>query len=665
MRTTLKRRIGRWEQTPGDGRAAASPSPARAKIRHYEQPRANKRVLRAAGRFLLTSLLVLTVAVGGAAGGFYLWAHQAIGQTAATSPGLKKARGWLDKPLPNHPVIALVIGCDRRVGMGGDRGRSDTLMLVRADPRKATRSITLLSFPRDLRVPLYCNPSSSYGTGKINAAYSTCGFTGSLLTVKNLTNLPINYVMAVYFRGFRKIVDHMGGVWLDIDRRYYNRNVHTAATDFANINLQPGYQRLNGSNALDYVRYRHGDSDLYRIIRQQAFIRSFREQASKLSISDYISILNTITHNVEIVNGGGHSPSLSTTYDYARLAYGLPSGHLIQVKIENTTNATDGSWDILASPSSIQKAVEQFANPDLTAADQAARQNHVLRTKSSTAAAPAPAKTTVLVLNASGTAGLARDTSSGLALRGYKVIHPTGGVAANFPGTNIWHSIVYYDPAQRGSKAAAKELATFFDPADMSPINAKIAPLANGAMVVAALGRTFDGTLPPIVPKVELPSAQPPRVRIDPGLTAPVMRRIQGHFGFRLEAPYRVESSSYLAAPPRVYWMVPKQLTVRLTFKMSGYLTGYWGIQETKWSDAPVLAGAHITHSYGGRSFDLYYQGVHLHMIVLHQNGASYWVVNTLDDMLSNETMISIARNLRLVSGRLAGQHAASSKRVK
>ena len=49
----------------------------------------------------------------------------------------------------------------------------------------------------------------------------------------------------------------------------------------------------------------------------------------------------------------------------------------------------------------------------------------------------------------------------------------------------------------------------------------------------------------------------------------------------------------------------------------------------------------------GGREFDLHYTGSHLHMIVLHEHGATYWVVNTLLDSLSNETMLAIARGLR------------------
>ena len=87
------------------------------------------------------------------------------------------------------------------------------------------------------------------------------------------------------------------------------------------------------------------------------------------------------------------------------------------------------------------------------------------------------------------------------------------------------------------------------------------------------------------------------------------------------------------------------QPTLRLTYRLGS--NEYWGIQMTRWVDAPALADKSLTQRIRGRTFDLYYTGSHLHMVVLRDNGASYWVVNTLLDSLSNETMLAIARGLR------------------
>jgi LCP family protein required for cell wall assembly len=651
MRTTLKRRIGRWEQvTTGNGRAA-SPLPVRHKIRHYEQPPASGRVLRGIGRFLLNATLVIAVLVGGIAGGAYLWTTQKIGQTSAHSKDVVKSQRNLAVTLPNQPVIALVVGYDKRRGLVGDPGRTDTIMLIRLDPRKDSQSISMLSFPRDLRVPLYCKPGVSYATAKINSAYATCGLNGTLLTVKALTGLPINYDVAVNFRGFKQIVNKMGGVWIDVDRRYYV----PPGAGYSSINLQPGYQRLRGQPALDFARYRHGDSDLIRNIRQQSFIRSFRQQFAKLSIIDYPGILNTIADNIETGNKKGGSIPPKTLLGYAEVIHGLSGGSVVQTKLENILNASDGSSDLVASPTTIANAVDAFTSPDLTASGRAAAQNRVGQAKSQTDAAPAPEKTTVLVLNAGDTAGLAGDTSSGLAQRGYKVVEPGGGVVANYPGARLWHTIVYYDPAQAKSKAAAQKLLTFFDAGSVRKMVPSIASLANGAMVVAALGQTFDGTLPPITPTIEVPTVQAPRVTTNPGLTSAKVRGYQPRFRFRLEVPHTLASASYVPsdAPIRVYRIAPKQTAMRMTFELPGYLTGYWSIEETAFTDAPVLSEAHYTRRIGRRTFDFYYDGVHLHMVVLRENGASYWVTNSLDDLLSNETMKAIATGLRPTRGRV------------
>ena len=73
-------------------------------------------------------------------------------------------------------------------------------------------------------------------------------------------------------------MNQLGCVYTDVDRRYFNRNVGTAATNYASIDIQAGYQRLCGADALDYVRYRHGDNDLVRAARQHDFLRQARAQ---------------------------------------------------------------------------------------------------------------------------------------------------------------------------------------------------------------------------------------------------------------------------------------------------------------------------------------------------------------------------------------------------
>jgi polyisoprenyl-teichoic acid--peptidoglycan teichoic acid transferase len=93
-----------------------------------------------------------------------------------------------------------------------------------------------------------------------------------------------------------------------------------------------------------------------------------------------------------------------------------------------------------------------------------------------------------------------------------------------------------------------------------------------------------------------------------------------------------------------------KHKTIRLTYKLGRATNEYWGVQMTDWDEAPVLSERNFIRSIGGRSYELHYTGSKLHMVVLRQGGATYWVVNTLLDSISNETMIAIAKGLKPLS---------------
>jgi len=184
---------------------------------------------------------------------------------------------------PGGPRTLLVLGSDRRAKTSKDaqlgqreNPHSDTIVLVRLDPKR--HRVAVLSLPRDLAVTI---PGYADNT-KINQAYDEGGAGLTLKTVRHFfetaTGKPfkINGVIDVNFNGFQRAVNEVGGVYVDVDRKYYNPE----GTGFASIDVQAGYQRLVGSDALDYVRYRHTDSDLFRGARQQDFLRQASAQKS-------------------------------------------------------------------------------------------------------------------------------------------------------------------------------------------------------------------------------------------------------------------------------------------------------------------------------------------------------------------------------------------------
>ncbi len=131
---------------------------------------------------------------------------------------------------------------------------------------------------------------------------------------------------------------------------------------------------------------------------------------------------------------------------------------------------------------------------------------------------------------------------------------------------------------------------------------ANIAPLSNGALLVVVVGSTFHDQLTPIVvPKT--PTRQPPNIRRDPAETRSTLFKLRKRLPFRLEVPTVLERNSYLddgpgETPSRVY-VLGGQPTLRLTYRLGG--NEYWGIQMTRWADAPALADKSLTQRIGGR----------------------------------------------------------------
>jgi hypothetical protein len=169
-------------------------------------------------------------------------------------------------------------------------------------------------------------------------------------------------------------------------------------------------------------------------------------------------------------------------------------------------------------------------------------------------------------------------------------------------------------------------------------------------MVVVVVGQSFHGNLAPS-PVDRTPERTPPNVTRNPLATLGLLRSIRRRAGFPLMVPSLIERSSSIdfEKPLRIYPITKDDKAVRLTFRTGAQ--EYWGIQQTTWEDAPVLGAKNVYRRLGKRDYDLYFDGAHLHMVVLRTDEATYWVVNTLRDSLSNETMLAIARGLRPLDG--------------
>jgi LCP family protein required for cell wall assembly len=640
MKTTLKRGVGRSANGNGNGHAVFPPGPI-STITRYRQPEPPPRSgMRVFWRILIGTLLVVLSIGAAVAGASYLYVHKTVEALRPTTKDLIETSRVLKVPVAHQPAVALVVGYDTRFGDDPKFARSDTLMLIRADPD--TKSISMLSFPRDLGVDVYC-PGQAPVYDRINSAYARCGTRGTLQTVEKLTGLQPNYVITVDFRGFRRIVDKLGGVWLDIDRRYYNKNDGRESTNFSDIDLQPGYQRLDGARALAFVRFRHTDDDYHRNARQQQFVRALKDQISEHS-DDYRKMLQIVGIATQSLKVAG-SYNERTVLQYAMLGATLPGGHLFQVKIDGVTG-----YSLLTAPEgAVANAVQEFTHPDVGEAKVA--NNAALGRKPKVPKVPAPKDTTVTVLNGSGIEAAAATASGLLAQRGYITLLPPGNALPNAPTQDYFHSAIYFDPAQADAKPAALALKKLVEPADVKPLpkNPALRALDPGAKLLFVTGSSFHNTLGE-TPTVETPKQQPPNVTYDGVTGHNLVEEYRGKVPFKIMVPTVLERTSvpdpaYGDTPKRLYRIEKDHEAIRLVFRTGA--NEYWGVEETNWEDAPVLADRSFRHRLKGRDYDFYYSGKHLHMVVLRQGGATYWVVNTLLDTLSNETMIAIAKGLK------------------
>jgi LCP family protein required for cell wall assembly len=157
--------------------------------------------------------------------------------------------------VPANLVWVLAIGSDARPGQDIRKTNGDSIHLIGVDPQ--TGAGTILGFPRDSWVQI-----PGKGTGKINSALSRGGPKLMAETVRQLTGLPVDYYVLTGFEGFQKIVDELGGVNVQVDKRMNDK--------WSGARFDPGWHNMNGGQALAYSRDRHDvpNGDFTRSLHQ-------------------------------------------------------------------------------------------------------------------------------------------------------------------------------------------------------------------------------------------------------------------------------------------------------------------------------------------------------------------------------------------------------------
>jgi len=212
--------------------------------------------------FVLWSLMISLFV--GAAG--FLYARVLEERIHSQAHSADEDSGVLKAPVDNEPVTFLLLGSDARASED-DPGRADTIMVLRVNPEKKVAH--LISIPRDTRVKI-----PGVGKRKVNAAYQYGGPKLMVQTVEDFTGLDINHYAVVDFQGFKEVIDAIGGVDIDVEKKLVDHRHQ--------INIRPGYQHMDGEEALKYVRIRKVDDDFGRIERQQKFLKAVVQKVMRV-----------------------------------------------------------------------------------------------------------------------------------------------------------------------------------------------------------------------------------------------------------------------------------------------------------------------------------------------------------------------------------------------
>ncbi len=199
------------------------------------------------------------------------------------------------KGVKNDRVNILLLG----MGGPGHAGPylSDTMIILSIKP--STKQIALISIPRDLLVNI-----PNHGWQKINAAdaYGEVGHPGKgpILAAKIIQKtfgIPIQYYIRVDFQAFVDMVNDVGGITINVQRPFTDRQYPTFSNTTQTIQFTTGIHTMNGTRALEFARSRHGNNG-----EGSDFARAHRQQKMLLALKQKILSFKTLSNPIKISN---------------------------------------------------------------------------------------------------------------------------------------------------------------------------------------------------------------------------------------------------------------------------------------------------------------------------------------------------------------------------
>ena len=588
----------------------------------------------------LFALVLVVVAVVG------WWAHDLVNDVGNITPGVNAAKGSLDPQLPisNEPAIALVVGSDFRAGDVAGGSRSDTLMLVRIDPR--TKYISLLSLPRDLHVTI-----PGYGVDKINAAYSDGGYKLALRTVEDDTGVKPNYLVTVDFRGFRDLVDKFTASTCRSTRllpRERGRpgpvlpGGHPTRLPAAERHRTPGIRALP-PHRLRLLPQRP-PAGVPERLPQRASSQLHGIGISQLSTLR--DVAETVANNVQVTGPDG-PPSVQTMIELATTAYAIKD-RVITSTLNATVAGDAVDSYVEATPEAMRSAVFGFTHPESmwppTTLPGKAAGPKVPKFKPKVD----PSTTPVTAVNGNGRQGAAASGGAALGTWGYPVtVSTNAGADFDFrQSSSTTGPATSRRPATWPASWAAPWRGRSRPPTRRMPHR----PGRGAGQELHRQARTTSAVEEHWRPAVGRDPRQHHLPRpISRPRTAPPTSRCCTRPCARTAPP---STMPWITSPIRSY-------NIKEAGGGNNSLYAYWGTTARR---APT-GGSRRHGSPRRRSWPILTSSerwtaaptsststaAHIHMVAFIGHGTAYWVQNTLRDDMSNGDMIAIARSLKPV----------------
>ena len=425
---------------------------------------------------------------------------------------IQRETGVLKKNDPNirnavrqlHAANYLVIGSDSRVGtkhLGNEPGqRSDTTMVVHLSPDR--KRAIVISIPRDSWVTI---PACRTSTGKtiaahkgmFNEAFSDGGAACTIALVQSLTGIEVKHFVEINLAGFQKVVNALGGVTICSPTAL---NINDGNDK---ISLKKGNNKLDGAQALAFVRLRHGigdGSDLGRIKRQQRFLGSVLREARGgtllINPAKLTAFLNAAAKAITVDTGTSIS-DLKTLFDVLRgldpkkvTFYTAPIANAAYDP--NNPSSTHGSRVLLDAKAGKVLYDQIISDSTVTTA----------KPKAVTTVTVAPKTITVDVRRGVATANLADQAAAALVARGFRK-----GTLTSSPSAGTTTTTVTFSSAQT---AAARTVSAAL------PNSKLILDSAHTGSILVTVGSAYTGTR-----VVTLGAALPAWAKATPTTVAP------------------------------------------------------------------------------------------------------------------------------------------------